>query len=118
MSREDPEMSFSEIGLIELDPSQVKALLDSGEAVLVDVREDDEFAEEHIEGSVLYPMSDFEIETWPNFPDRKIVISCLGGVRSAAVARKLISAGQGWAVHLKGGLNAWRDAGLPTVTGV
>lgn len=111
-------MSFSEIGLIELDPSQVKALLDSGEAVLVDVREDDEFAEEHIEGSVLYPMSDFEIETWPNFPDRKIVISCLGGVRSAAVARKLISAGQGWAVHLKGGLNAWRDAGLPTVTGV
>jgi len=110
-------MSLSEIGLIELEPTQVKALLDAGEAVLVDVREDDEFAEEHIEGSVLSPMSDFELETWPSFPGRKVIISCLGGVRSAAVARKLISAGQGWAIHLKGGLNAWRDAGLPTVTG-
>lgn len=110
-------MSISDIGLIELEPTQVKALLDAGEAVLVDVREDEEFAEEHIEGSVLYPMSDFELETWPSHPGRKIIISCLGGVRSAAVARKLIASGQGWAVHLKGGLNAWRDAGLPTVVG-
>jgi rhodanese-related sulfurtransferase len=110
-------MSFSEIGLIELEPTQVKAMLDAGEAVLVDVREDDEFAQERIDGAVLYPMSDFEIETWPSFPGRKIIISCLGGVRSAAVARKLIAAGQGWAVHLKGGLNAWRDCGLPTVSG-
>ncbi|CUW40910.1 putative Rhodanese domain protein [Magnetospirillum sp. XM-1] len=109
-------MSVSEVGLIELEPTQVQALLASGEAVLVDVREDEEFAEEHIEGSVLYPMSDFELETWPSYPGRKIIISCLGGVRSAAVARKLIASGQGWAVHLKGGLNAWRDAGLPTVT--
>ncbi|ARJ67851.1 sulfurtransferase [Magnetospirillum sp. ME-1] len=110
-------MSVSEICLIELEPTQVQALLQSGEAVLVDVREDEEFTEEHIEGSVLYPMSDFELETWPSYPGRKIIISCLGGVRSAAVARKLIASGQGWAVHLKGGLNAWRDAGLPTVTG-
>ncbi|MBI3445570.1 MAG: rhodanese-like domain-containing protein [Magnetospirillum sp.] len=110
-------MSVSEIGLIELEPFQVKGMLDAGEAVLVDVREDDEFAEEHIEGSVLSPMSDFELETWPSFPGRKVIISCLGGVRSAAVARKLIASGQGWAIHLKGGLNAWRDAGLPTMSG-
>lgn len=109
-------MSVSEVGLIELDPETVKAMLESGEAVLVDVREEEEYAEAHIEGSVLSPMSDFEVETWPRFPDQKVVISCLGGVRSAAVARKLISSGQGWAIHLKGGLNAWRDAGLPTVS--
>lgn len=110
-------MSISEIGLIELEPTQVKAMLDAGEAVLVDVREDEEFAEERIEGAVLSPMSDFEVETWPSFPGKKVIISCLGGVRSAAVARKLIASGQGWAIHLKGGLNAWRDAGLPVVTG-
>lgn len=109
-------MSVSDVGLIELDPETVKAMLESGEAVLVDVREDEEYAEAHIEGSVLSPMSDFEVETWPSFPDQKVIISCLGGVRSAAVARKLISNGQGWAIHLKGGLNAWRDAGLPTVS--
>ncbi|OAN42982.1 sulfurtransferase [Paramagnetospirillum marisnigri] len=108
-------MSASEVGLIELEPHTVKAMLDAGEAVLVDVREDDEFAEAHIDGAVLSPMSDFELETWPSFPGRKVIISCLGGVRSAAVARKLMASGQGWAIHLKGGLNAWRDAGLPVV---
>ncbi|CAA7618611.1 Rhodanese-related sulfurtransferase [Candidatus Terasakiella magnetica] len=108
-------MSAVDIGLIELEPESVKALLDSGEAVLVDVREDDEWAEAHIQGSVLSPMSDFEVETWPSFPGKKIIISCLGGVRSAAIARRLIASGQGWAIHLKGGLNAWRDAGLPVV---
>jgi len=108
-------MSATDVGLIELEPEAVKALLDAGKAVLVDVRENDEYAEEHIAGSLLYPMSDFEIETWPGVAGKKVIISCLGGVRSAAVARKLIASGQGWATHLKGGLNAWRDAGLPTV---
>lgn len=110
-------MSAVEIGLIELDPSTVKAMIDAGEAVLVDVREDEEFAEERIEGSLLSPMSDFELDTWPSVPGKKVIISCLGGVRSAAVGRKLIASGHGWAVHMKGGLNAWKDAGLPTITG-
>ncbi|MGE5504681.1 MAG: rhodanese-like domain-containing protein [Actinomycetota bacterium] len=110
-------MSFLEIGLIELDPPTVKALLDSGEAVLIDVREDEEYAEEHIAGSELLPMSDFEVATWPVRPGRKIIISCLGGVRSAAIANKLISSGHPWAVHMKGGLKAWKEAGLPTVVG-
>lgn len=107
-------MSTVEIGLIELDPHTVAALLDAGEAVLVDVREEEEFAEERIAGSHLSPMSDFEVETWPSFPGKTVIISCLGGVRSAAVARRLMAAGQPWATHLKGGLNAWKDAGLPT----
>jgi rhodanese-related sulfurtransferase len=110
-------MSAVEIGLIELDPATVNAMIEAGEAVLVDVREEEEFAEERIEGSLLSPMSDFELDTWPSVPGKKVIISCLGGVRSAAVGRKLISSGHGWAVHMKGGLNAWKDAGLPTVTG-
>ncbi len=108
-------MGIVNSGLIELEPLTVKAMLEAGEAVLVDVREDEEFAEESIAGSVLQPMSDFELATWPSFPGRKIIISCLGGVRSAAIANKLISSGQGWALHMKGGLNAWKDAGLATV---
>jgi rhodanese-related sulfurtransferase len=110
-------MSNVNIGLIELDPATVKAMLDAGEAVLVDVREEEEWAVERIEGSVLSPMSDFELETWPRFADKKVIIACLGGVRSAAIGNRLISLGQGWATHLKGGLNAWRDAGYPTIVG-
>lgn len=109
-------MSILNSALIELDPATVNTLLQSGEAVLVDVREDEEFAEEHIAGSYLYPMSDFEVDTWPSFPGKKVIISCLGGVRSAAIGNKLISVGHGWVTHMKGGLNAWKDSGLPTIT--
>jgi rhodanese-related sulfurtransferase len=108
-------MGIVNSGLIELEPQTVKAMLDAGEAVLVDVREEEEFAEESIAGSVLLPMSDFEVASWPTYPGRKVIISCLGGVRSAAIANKLISSGQGWAIHMRGGLNAWKDAGLATV---
>ena len=107
-------MGTVESGLIELEPETVNAMLQAGEAVLVDVREDEEYAAERIAGSILVPMSDFEVDTWPSFPGKTTIISCLGGVRSAAVARKLMASGQPWAIHLKGGLNAWKDAGLPT----
>lgn len=109
-------MSIVNAGLIELDAPAVRAMLESGEAVLVDVREDDEFAAERIVGSILSPMSDFELETWPSFPGQKVIISCLGGVRSAAIGNKLLRSGHSWAIHLKGGLNAWKDAGFPTET--
>ncbi|MGE5547879.1 MAG: rhodanese-like domain-containing protein [Solirubrobacterales bacterium] len=107
-------MSAVETGLIELDAETVNAMLASGEAVLVDVREEEEYAVERIPGSLLVPMSDFEVATWPIFAGKTVIISCLGGVRSAAVARKLLQSGHAWATHLKGGLNAWKDAGLPT----
>lgn len=109
-------MSIVNAGLIELEPAAVRAMLDAGEAVLVDVREDDEFAAEWIAGAVLSPMSDFALETWPSFPGKKVIISCLGGVRSAAIGNKLLRSGHSWAIHLKGGLNAWKDAGFPTET--
>lgn len=108
-------MSIVNSALIELDPETVNTLLANGEAVLVDVREEEEFAEERIAGAVLFPMSDFEVDKWPSFPGKKVIISCLGGVRSAAVGNKLLGAGHSWVTHMKGGLNAWKDAGLPTI---
>lgn len=110
-------MGVVDSGLIELDAETVHAMLASGEAVLVDVREDEEFAEERIAGAHLFPMSDFEVENWPQFDGRTTIIMCLGGIRSAAIARKLLSSGHSWATHLKGGLNAWKDAGLPVESG-
>lgn len=101
--------------LIELEPADVAALVERREAVLVDVREEEEFAEERIAGSHLQPMSDFEPDTWapvPGYP--QTILMCLGGVRSAAVGRRLLQAGQCRVVHLKGGLNAWKAVGLPT----
>lgn len=109
-------MGMMQQGLIELDAGTVDALVRSGEAVLIDVREEEEYAEERIPGTLLMPMSDFEVANWPSYIDRKIIIMCLGGVRSAAVGRKLLANGHSVVTHLKGGLNAWKEAGLTTET--
>jgi rhodanese-related sulfurtransferase len=102
--------------LIELEPGAVAHLLASGEAVLIDVREPEEWSRAHISGAFLHPLSQFDPEEWPRFLGRTAVIACLGGTRSEKVARALLAAGHDRAMHLKGGLEAWRAAGLPVVS--
>ncbi len=109
-------MSILHQDIVELEPIVVDAMVRSGEAVLVDVREEEEFAEERVDGALLLPMSEFEVEQLPQVEGKKTILMCLGGVRSAAVAQRVLRAGRPVAVHLKGGLNAWKDAGLPVLT--
>ena len=110
-------MGVVESGLIELEAETVAALLAAGEAVVVDVREIHEWSAERIAGAVWQPLSEFDAESWPSFPGRKTVIACKGGIRSALLAERLMAAGHPWAIHLKGGLEAWKDAGLPLEEG-
>ena len=105
-------MSMMRQGLIELEPGDVARMVGTGEAVLIDVREEEEWAEERIDGAILLPMSDLDPMAWPRYPGRKTIIMCLGGVRSAAVGRRLLALGHASAIHLKGGLQAWKEAGL------
>lgn len=109
-------MGIQQQELVELEPIVVDALVRSGEAILVDVREEEEFAEERIACSLLLPMSDFEPEALPYVAGKKTILMCLGGIRSAAVGQRLLRNGHAMAIHLKGGLNAWKDAGLATLT--
>ena len=109
-------MGIIQHDLVELEPVVVEALVRSGEALLVDVREEEEFAEERIDGASLLPMSCFEFDNLPQVGGKKLILMCLGGVRSASIGRVLLRAGRP-AIHLKGGLNAWKDAGLPTRQG-
>jgi rhodanese-related sulfurtransferase len=93
----------------EVDPSTLKAWLDAGEAVVVDVREPDEHARERIPGSRLEPLSRFD-------PARvaamgpKIVLHCRTGRRSAEALARLPAG-----FHLAGGINAWKAAGNPVI---
>ncbi len=102
--------------LVELEPAEVEARLRAGTAVLVDVREAHEFADERITGAVSLPMSEFEAEALPATPGKTAILMCLGGMRSAAVAEMLLDGGHAPVIHLKGGLQAWKDAGLPTLS--
>ena len=86
------------------------------EAVLLDVREDDEWAAGHIAGAVHVPMMTLpqrlQCEPGPLTPDAEIVVVCKVGGRSAQVTAWLNQQGYS-AVNLAGGMHAWEAAGRP-----
>lgn len=93
-----------------VDAATLKRWIDAGEAVVVDVREPDEHAREHIPGARLEPLSRFD-PARARGNGHKVVLHCKSGRRSAeALARLGPGAG---AFHLQGGLEAWKQAGLP-----
>lgn len=96
------------------DAKTVKEWYDRNEIVLVDVRETSEFEQEHIAGALLLPMSSFDAEIFPVIPGKKVVLHCAIGKRSEAAGKMLLSEGHPGAIHLTGGLDAWKAAGFPT----
>jgi len=101
--------------LEELSPVELKALLDHHRALLVDVREPDEFAAQRIPGALLHPLSTFDPAALPTDGSRLLVFQCGSGKRSATAARAYVAAGAERATHLAGGIGAWNAAGLPTI---
>lgn len=98
-----------------IDPHAAKRLLDAG-AILVDIREGDEFAREHIPGVRQLALSQLAVADFA--PDgRPVIFHCRSGARTrsnaAALAAKVDETCE--VFMLEGGLEAWRKAGLPTV---
>ena len=98
----------------QLSPAQAGAALDDASAVAVDVREPEEWAAGHVEGSLWIPLGELQARAGELPRDRPLVIVCRSGSRSAYAADALVAAG--WdASNLAGGLHAWAAAGLPLV---
>jgi rhodanese-related sulfurtransferase len=95
--------------------SGVRAALESGEIILVDVREPAEYATERIHGALLYPLSTFDPVGLPRDRDRRVVLHCGSGKRSAVAAQKCIDAGATEFTHMSGGIGAWKAVGLPVI---
>jgi rhodanese-related sulfurtransferase len=88
----------------------------SGDTVIVDVREKDEFEENHIPDAVNMSRGMLELEVEDKFPDRNmtIICHCGGGGRSALAAEALQKMGYKNVRSMAGGFKAWKAAGLPT----
>lgn len=98
----------------EIDPATAHDWIESGQAVLIDVREPDEHAIEHIQGAKLVPLSRFD-PGQVQAQGSKVILHCRSGRRSMEARARLAAAGQfGEIYSLKGGIDAWRTAGLPT----
>ena len=99
--------------LIALTPEAVEERVRQGHALLIDIREDDEFARRHIPGALSRPLSRFEAVVLPEMAGTEIIFTCRSGVRTAANADRLANPVGGNAYVLEGGLDGWSRAGLP-----
>lgn len=99
--------------LISLSPAEVKRRIDAGKAVLVDIREADEFARAHIEGAMSLPLSDWEAAHLKIDPAQDVVFTCRSGMRTQGACERLSARVAGDAFVLQGGVNGWAKAGLP-----
>jgi rhodanese-related sulfurtransferase len=86
-------------------------------ALLVDVREMDEFVASRVEGSVLMPMSEFGLRFRDLPQDRPLLLFCQSGSRSATAAGFLLHQGYQEVHNVVGGIRAWRGAGLEVRSG-
>ena len=100
---------------IGVDAATMHRWLENGEALLLDIRETDEFEMERIPGAVLLPGSVLDTKSFPVIPGLKIVLFCLTGRRSLAIAERLQRAGFADVYSLAGGTMAWRAAGFEIV---
>lgn len=100
--------------LHEADATTVNDWIKAGRAILIDVREPDEYAREHIAGSRLVPLSGFDTADFRNQADKIAVFHCASGNRTAMNAERILSTGFKEVYHLKGGLAGWKAAGLQT----
>jgi rhodanese-related sulfurtransferase len=92
---------------------QLKDVLDAGDALVVDVREPDEYAQGHVPGARLAPL-----QTVPGLvgelpTDEPVYLVCAVGARSAQAAKFLAQHGVD-AVNVDGGTRDWLMAGYPT----
>jgi rhodanese-related sulfurtransferase len=99
-----------------LEPQDVARWLAEHSILLIDVREPAEFAAERIHGALLYPLSTFDPASLPEPGARKLVFQCGSGMRSAKAVAACQAAGLPFESHMKGGIQAWKAAGLATIT--
>src|SRR5918999_5176627 len=100
----------------EVTPAQAEADLDR--AVLIDVREGDEYDQGAIPGALHIPRGFLESQVEGKLPDRgaPIVVYCAGGARSAFAAKTLAELGYSDVVSMAGGFNQWKNEGRNWIT--
>ena len=100
-------------GAVELvDVREAARAVQADEVLLLDVREDEEWAAGRAPGAVHVPMGRLRQDTVPR--DRRVLVLCRVGGRSAAVAQALGQLGYDVA-NVDGGMLTWSAAGLPVV---
>ena len=104
----------------ETTVDEVKSKMDRGEKfVLVDVREESEFAKDHLPGAIHLGKGVIERDIEARVPglNTEIVLYCGGGFRSALAADNLQKMGYSNVISMDGGIRDWREKQYPLTKG-
>jgi rhodanese-related sulfurtransferase len=115
MNRFQKLVADAKKNITEISPEDARQQVESGAAVLIDVREDEDWREDHAKGAKHLNRAVIELEIEEQVPDLKtpIICYCGGGSRSALVTESLQKMGYENVRSLAGGFRAWKEAGLP-----
>ncbi len=103
--------STEQIGTLE-----ATRLINNENPLLLDVREPNEYDSGHLPDALHIPLSQIKDRSGElaKYATRPVIVYCERGMRSSSAASALSKLGFSRVLELRGGLRAWRDAGLPT----
>ena len=115
-------VTAAKAGIENLTPSEFADEVQRDHALLVDIREPNETQKEVISGALLAPRGMLEFYVDPSTPyhlkefqvDRRILLYCSAGSRSALAAQTLQRLGYVNVAHLDGGITGWKQEDYPT----
>ena len=105
-------------GMMAVQPTDAVKLINN-DAVVLDMRSAESFSRGHIVGARNVPMDELDghLDKLARFKSKPVVAVCDAGITSSKAVNTLRNSGFESVYNLKGGMNAWGQAGLPVVSG-
>ncbi|MEI6737240.1 MAG: rhodanese-like domain-containing protein, partial [Pseudomonadota bacterium] len=102
-------------GSKEVGTMEATRLMNSGEALVLDIRDNGEYSGGRIPKSKNVPLAELDkrIEDFARFKDKPVIVTCRSNSRAGAAARLLKAKGFNNVYQLAGGFAAWQQASLP-----
>jgi rhodanese-related sulfurtransferase len=100
-----------------ISPTLAVALMNNEDTVVIDVREENEFANGHIENAINRPLSklDKHLQNLQEYKNSPVIVACQTGSRSAPACKKLSKMGFIQVNNLAGGIRSWEENKLPLI---
>ncbi len=110
-----PTISKSLGGSKDIGTLEATRLMNSGEALVLDIRDNGEFSGGRIPKSKNVPLAELDkrIDDFSKFKDKPVIVTCRSNSRAGAAARLLKAKGFSQVYQLAGGFSAWQQASLP-----
>jgi len=112
------ELRRKATGMMAVQPTDAVKLINN-DAVVLDMRSAESYSRGHIVGARNVPMDELDghLEKLARFKSKPVVAVCDAGITSSKAVNTLRNSGFECVYNLKGGMNAWGQAGLPVVSG-